>query len=236
MVIPDKMVAKVLRKKTFVVEWNHEYELMNTRTKIEADLSAVSSATFAAGVLDISLNAAVARVKRGFQPWNSQKRRRGMTFWGDGPDHLGLHAIAGKARKIVVILSSKETKVKKDLALLLEQKNEVAAPVVKPKPPKKKKVAKRKRATTRPAVGTGTAKKSRSIAKSSPPVTPALEGKAKAVKTPHMCDQDEQCMAYGEKFCSAPGCVGESGCSSVMTARAILKPAEHVGTPRCDDD
>ena len=66
-----------------------------------------------------------------------------MTFWGDGPDHLGLHAIAGKARKIVVILSSKETKVKKDLALLLEQKNEVA----KPKPPEKKKAAKRKRAT-----------------------------------------------------------------------------------------
>ena len=179
----------MLRKETFVVEWNHDdMHLNSTRTKVEVDLSAVSSATFAAGVLDISLNAAVARVKRGFQPWNSQKRRRGRTFWGDGPDHLGLHTIAGKARRIVVILSSKETKVKKDLALLLEQKNEVTAPVVKPKAPEKQKAAKRKRATTRPAVGTGTPKKSRSSAKSSPPVTPGLEGNAKAFKTQNTCD------------------------------------------------
>ena len=174
MVIPDKMVAKVLRKKTFVVEWNHEYELMNTRTKIEADLSAVSSATFAAGVLDISLNAAVARVKRGIQPWNYQKRQRGKITWVDGPDHLGLHAIAGEARKIVLEISNKEAKVRKDLALLLEQKNEVAG-VAKPK--KKKKPTKRKRATTRPAVGTGTAKKPRDTALA-PPTTPALEGTA----------------------------------------------------------
>jgi hypothetical protein len=125
----DGIECKLLRGKTFVLEWgicNIMGGMHTTRFKVELPVSACENPTFVGGSLGIRMTAA-PRVYAGDQPFDHSKRQRGKTTWmeytgGSICDGMifELFAACMQSDSIKVNLKNGDAKVRKELEALLD--------------------------------------------------------------------------------------------------------------------
>lgn len=123
---------KILRKKILVVEWSETTNLktlFTRRTKIEVPLKHITSAVFGFGKLSVTFAEGSAVSTIGDQPWCPEKQQRVKCIWlkqAIGP--LDLAKACLTAGLLSCKLHNTETKIRKDLKLILTPKVKETSP------------------------------------------------------------------------------------------------------------